>query len=484
MCNYGVIIYSILISLIVLLAQTEEIREIAIIGGGLSGIISTIVAAENGKSVVLCEKESHLGGNSAKATSGINAANTVQQDFEGIDDDFTSFENDTKKSGVKLNEALVKILTYNSAEALKFLEDRINYSFDDVVKLGGHSQRRTHRFKSDENSGKPKPVGFTIMTLLINSVNENIKTGKYNIKIVKNCRLSRVKKIDDYYILYADDMTLRANSIIFTSGGFGNDHDKDSLIEKYAQKLNYLPTTNGKWTTGDGMKILESMGADLIDMDKIQIHPTGFLQMEQAESNIAFLAPESLRGCGAKLILKNGKRFVDELEKRNVVTAAIFEKGFSIKENNPRKGAYIVISSEDAECFGKSYIEFYVKLKRMMGPYNSQEIENIVANGEKFEFEYSKKIDQNTKYYLGLISPVIHYCMGGVKIDENAKVIDRDSTSNVLSGIFAAGEVTGGIHGENRLGGNSLLDCVVFGKIAATSAVNYVDKFKKNHMEL
>ena len=265
-----------------------------------------------------------------------------------------------------------------------------------------------------------------------------------------------------------------------------------------------FPTTNGPQTRGDGMKIARSIGADLVDMDQVQIHPTGYVDFKDRFSKNKILAPELLRGVGGILINQKGERFCNELGTRDYVTEQILKNCEKIPNelNIDQYESYLILNEKSTEKFGKN-IFFYIG-KGLIKKYNNFE---DFANSNKIDFKnlektiatyndyaqkkqpdpfgktvYPEQFKLNQPVYVAVISPVIHYCMGGIKINKNTEVISKKRKKKknlVIKGLFAAGEVTGGVHGGNRLGGNSLLECAVFGRRAAKSAIKYIEKLKK-----
>jgi len=308
-------------------SKSSDSADVIVVGGGLAGLSATIEAARHGARVTIVEKEKSLGGNSAKATSGMNGAGTTAQKNLEIEDTPEALVTDTMKSGGSLSKAeLVSILATNSANAVEFITS-FSVGLTNVVQLGGHSAPRTHRIPPTKD-GKPVAVGFTIISTLKKYV-ENDLSG--SVKVLTNSVFRRLLWDGDRVVgvVYkAEDGTehqLHGN-VIFTAGGFANDRTAaDSLLAKYVPQLSKLPTTNGAWATGDIIKATASDGLSLVDMDQVQIHPTGFIEPSRPDAETKFLAPEALRGCGALLLDSSGHRFVNELGRRDYVTHAIFD---------------------------------------------------------------------------------------------------------------------------------------------------------------
>ncbi len=377
-------------------------KNIIVIGSGLAGLSAAIEAYKCGHNVTIIEKESNIGGNSIKASSGINS-------ITDLDDSYELFYKDTIKSGKYTNQMnLTSQLVYKNKDAIQWLRD-FGIDFNVVVKCGGHSVARTH----SQNYGS---VGFNIISKLKEYIkNSGIKV-EYNTKVIE-----LIHKENKVVGIRTGIKEIYCDVVILATGGYS--YDKNGLLKEFKKDVMNLPTTNGKFALGEGIKMARKIGAKLIDMDKVQIHPTCFVK-----DNI--LAPESFRGCGGLLLNEKWERFCNELDTRDIVSDAIFKH---CKDGK----AILLMSEESVEKFGK----------------------------EKFKFYLDKKLfEKCNDYYIAIVTPAIHYTMGGINIDENARVLDMNG--NVIKNLYAAGEVTGGVHGSNRLAGNSLLECVVFGRIA------------------
>merc|ERR1712014_62229 len=296
--------------------------------------------------------------------------------------------------------------------------------------------------------------------------------------------------------------------VVFASGGFGADFGSDSLLAKYRPDLLHLPTTNGEHCTGDAIKIGEAIGAKTIDLEWVQVHPTGLVKPDDPDAKVKFLAAEALRGVGGLVFDANGKRFANELGRRDYVTGEMWKNKppFRLCLN---KAASDEIIWHCKHYTGRGVMKYYPSgeaLAKDMGvpvsvleathqahydaakktekdpdggswpAYPSgkswDEVSGKTGSGKKF---YHNIIDgsavKTQQFYVAIITPVIHYCMGGLEIDEDGAVLGK---SGVIKGLYCAGEVAGGVHGNNRLGGNSLLDCVVFGRVTGVAATKYI----------
>jgi flavocytochrome c len=450
----------------------ENVREnsyptLVVVGSGLAGTTTAIAASENASiNIVMLEKEERTGGNSIKASSGINAVS-----FED-NDSLETFAEDTLASGGGLSDlALVRTLVNDSKEALEWLAS-IGVELNGTVQLGGHSIKRTH-FPSTGPS-----VGFAILWALGEVVR---KTP--NIKVVTKAKVVSLMKDNSkvsgvrYVLKNGEEVSLPADAVVLASGGFGASKD---LLRKHAPHLVNLATTNGQFAQGEGLALASEVGAALRDLDQVQVHPTGFVDPSDLNSQVKFLAPEKLRGVGGILLNSRAQRFVNELSKRDIVSSAIFKL--------PEQSAVLLLGSKAAASFGPA-LGFYVSkglFKKLNDVNEAAEDLGVssgaltteltsynrkVASNEEDEFGKSVfpcQIELHETLYIARVVPVIHYTMGGARVDTEGRVLDEDGQP--ISGLFGVGEVTGGLHGKNRLGGNSLLECCVFGRRAGRAS--------------
>jgi flavocytochrome c len=470
-------------------------RKVVVVGCGLAGLSATIAATVKGASVVLVEKTARIGGNSAKATSGINGWGTAPQVAAGVSDDSAAlFAEDTLRSGAGgvSKDELVRVLTEESRDAIKWLSG-LGVPLSTLSQLGGHSRRRTHR-APDNADGSPTPIGFTIMQKLEQHLRGALAES---VTIVTSTEARELLREDGHVVGVAVrgadgvDAEIRGDAVVLCTGGFSNDHTSDSLLAEFAPELLSRPTTNGAFATGDGVKMARRIGASLVDMDKIQLHPTGLVNPKDPSGATKFLGPEALRGSGGVLLNGAGKRFVDELDLRSTVTAAIHAQGDVYPGSDGCLFAHCVLNDAAADLFGRGMLGFYWKriglfrkadtvgeLADLIGASEAAVRETLeayaaaAASGrcpETGKSVFPVALGTEGPYYVAAVTPAIHYTMGGCEMTADAALIDG-ATRLPIPGLFGAGEVTGGLHGANRLGGNSLLECVVFGRRAGASA--------------
>ncbi|CAL1128826.1 unnamed protein product [Cladocopium goreaui] len=479
-------------------------NQAIVVGGGLGGMSAANTVVENGGRVVLLDKSSFCGGNSTKATSGINGAGTKTQKAKNIPDTAEIFTQDTLKGGAKKPE-LAKLLCVNSAADVDWLVEKFNLDLSLVARLGGHSQPRTHR-------GKERFPGMTITYALIQML-EKVAEKTDLARIVTKAKVFKLVTEGNACVgcVYekGGQNFQEFGPVILASGGFGADFTSNSLLAQYRPDLLHLPTTNGEHCTGDGIKMGEAIGAKSIDLEWVQVHPTGLVKPDDADAKIKFLAAEALRGVGGIILNAEGKRFCNELGRRDYVTGEMWKSKppFRLCLN---RAASDEIIWHCKHYTGRGVMKYYATgqdLAKDMGvaldvieqtheqhyqaakktekdpdggswpAYPSgkswDEPSGMTGSGKKF---YHNIIPgsavKSEPFYVAIITPVIHYCMGGLLIDTDSACIGSNNLA--IPGLYAAGEVAGGVHGNNRLGGNSLLDCVVFGRVAGKAAAKYM----------
>lgn len=479
-------------------AEPSGERVVAVVGGGLAGMSAALEAhrADPTLRILLIEKNSRLGGNSASASSGINGVGSAAQRKVQSKDTIDAFVDDTLRSGKgRCVPELVDRLVGDSAEAIAFLYG-YGLPLDVLAQLGGHSHARTHRIAPMPGK-QTTNVGFTITSTLREHIEEIEQ-----ISVITDAKVTELIQCGENNdqvvgVRYKHTVTgevhhLSVGSVVLTTGGYAA--DRAGFLSQYVPHFAKLCTTNGPFALGEGVRLAQAVGAGVVDMDQVQVHPTSFVHPDRPTSQKNFLAPEALRGSGGILLDNAGQRFVDELSTRDVVSAKIFEHCKPLKLENGEEGptvARLLLNEEAVGLFIAEAFAFYTKMG-LIQEFNSVEelavsmqipTATLLDTFEKYEAaategvcEFGKttfpahfhpRVDQ--KLYSMMITPALHYTMGGILIDTNARVLT--SSKDVIPGLFAAGEVTGGVHGANRLGGNSLLECVVFGRTAGREAV-------------
>ena len=566
--------------------------DVVVVGAGGAGMTAAITAAAEGKSVVILESQSMVGGNSVRATGGMNAGKTVYQDenefgesagvektlktaaekyadnetitalaktvseqwaayqanptgyFDSVElmeldtmiggkgindpelvetvyqdenefgesagvektlktaaekyadnetitalaktvseqwaayqanptgyfDSVELMELDTMIGGKGINDPeLVETLCANSADAIDWLDEH-GITLHNVSSFGGASVKRIHRPVNAE--GKTVSVGSYMIPLLQENcekagVKMMLDTTATEILTDANGAAVGVKATG----ASGETVTVNAKAVVLATGGFGANLD---MVVKYKPELKGFMTTNAPGIQGQGIEMAQAIGAATVDMDQIQIHPT-------VEANTAALITEGLRGDGAILINEEGKRFIDEVGTRDVVSAAEIAQ----------TGSYSWLVVDQAMVDASSVIQGYIKKGYTVTGATYEELGKAMGvdaaafaeTMEKWNGYVEAKNDPDfgrtsfanplntAPYYAVKVTAGVHHTMGGLKINANTEVLNEKG--EVIPGLFAAGEVTGGVHGANRLGGNAVADFTVFGRIAGAAASDY-----------
>lgn len=447
--------------------ELKDSYDIIIVGAGGAGMTAALEAKAKGLNPVILEKMPVAGGNTTKASSGMNASETKFQKEQGIEDSNDLFYEETLKGGHETNDKeMLRFFVDNSASAIEWL-DTLGIRLNNLTITGGMNEKRTHR--PEDGSA----VGQYIVDGLLKNVQEN------GIPLFVNADVKEITEKDgivngvDVLFNQTEEKTITAKAVVVTTGGFGANME---MIKEVRSDLGDYVTTNQAGSTGDGIKMIEKLGGATVDLEQIQVHPT----VQQEES---YLIGEAVRGEGAILVSAEGKRFTNELDTRDKVTAAINEL--------PEKSAYLVFDSgvksrakaiEQYEEMGFVLEGETIEALAEKMNVSSDELQvtldtwnKAVTNKEDQAFGRTTGIENDLSkapYYAIKIAPGIHYTMGGVKINTNTEVLNEEGQA--IPGLFAAGEVTGALHGENRIGGNSVAEIIIFGRQAGVKSADYV----------
>ena len=448
-------------------AEKTVDTEVVVIGAGGAGMTAAIMLHQAGKNFVLLEKMPYAGGNTTKATGGMNAAETHYQKEQGIEDSKALFAADTMKGGHALNDPeLVAMMANESANAIDWL-DTIDAALPKISYSGGASVNRIHA--PEDGSG----VGGYLVERFSSKLNELGVEPLYDTAATELLTDAEGKicgvKAEGKDTLY----TFNCKAVILASGGFGANED---MYTQYRPDLKGTVTTNAPGATGDGIVMAQKLGAALVDIEQIQLHPT-------VEQTTSILITESVRGDGAILVNQSGVRFTNELLTRDAVSAAeleqegqyawiIFDQNLRdhLKATEKYVKSGITMQADTIEGLAEILKIDPATLAKTLNDWNG-----YVKDQRDPDFGRTTGMDADLTtppYYAIKIAPGIHHTMGGVKINTAAQVINTEG--KVIPGLFAAGEVTGGVHGGNRLGGNAVADIVIFGRIAAESAIEYI----------
>ena len=488
--------------------------DVVVVGAGGAGMSAAITAADAGKTVVILESQAMVGGNTVRATGGMNAAKTALQDNNefgeqaGLEKTLASVETswadnaaivelaatvktqweeyqknptgyfdskelmqlDTLIGGKGINDVnLVKTMVEGTESGIEWLSS-IGADLTSVGSFGGASVKRIHRPVNAE--GKTVSVGSYIVPILEKNVTDR------GVEILFNTTATEIT-MDNGVVTGVKGVTadggnvlVSAKAVVLATGGFGANLP---MVAELKPELNGFMTTNAAGLQGQGIAMATAVGAATVDMDQIQIHPT-------VQADTAALITEGLRGDGAILVNAEGKRFIDEVGTRDVVSAAEIAQTGSF--------SWLIVDQKMVDA--SSVIACYIKKGLTIEGASYEELAanigvpaaDFAATMEAWNANVAAKTDaefgrtsfanplDTAPFYAIKVTAGIHHTMGGLKINANTEVLTAEGTA--IPGLYAAGEVTGGVHGANRLGGNAVSDIVVFGRIAGTNAAEYV----------
>lgn len=454
------------------MAAVFPASHIIVVGGGLAGMAAANQVLELGGRVVVLEKSSFCGGNAVKATSGINAVGTRAQRALGIQDDATAFLEDTLRSGRRGSE-LAETLCSRSGPDLEWLEDKFDLDLSRVKKVGSQSQARTHH-------GKDRFPGMMITYALIQMV-EKMAEVSDRAKIITKAEVFRLLQRQGLGVVgceyrKAGRQSKEYGPVLLCSGGFGADFGASSLLLRHRPDLLHLPTTNLDHSTGDGIKLAQEVGAKSLDLEWVQLHPTAFVLDAEPDAKAKQLAAEALRATGGLLINGRGERFCDELGSWDDIVEAMF------KTTGPVLLCLNSKAAAEVSWYCKHYVsrgcmrffETGAKMARDFG-FSLDRLKashDLLHSGSSGRNAIPGSAVSREPFYAGVVTPAIHYCAGGLELSCRGEVLRAENGEPIL-GLYAAGEVAGGIHGHARLDGSGLLDCVVFGRVTARAACRY-----------
>lgn len=444
--------------------------DVIVIGAGGAGFAAATTAVESGASVIMLDKAEYVGGNTIRAGGTLNAVDPVRQARIGVEDSVDKFYQNIMDAGdQKSDPALARILAEQAMEARQWLEDHgTEWSETVYLTIGGLHTR------SMDVKNKNSYKGFIVP--LYDTVTEQ------GGEVIVNCEAIGLNIDADGAVIGVKARDTKngqlyefsANSgVVIATGGYG----ANALMVNTYNDLSGLPTSNAPSATGDGIRLGLDVGAALTGMEDIQIHPHGNPLTGMLQSHFAGDVTNAI------YVNMNGERFVNEQGRRDEISNAVIEQPdqimFSIYDSQCSVYPGVPVYDGMDEMIKKRYVyqadsleELAARagidpdgLKAAVEQYNG-----LVKSGNDSDFH--KKIVEKEigagPFYCVPLSPTIHHSMGGLKIDTEARVISADGQP--VKGLYAAGEVTGGIHGSNRIGGNAIADCFVFGRIAGGNA--------------
>jgi len=453
--------------------ESEYTADIIVIGAGGAGMTAAITAAENGASVIVLEKLPITGGNTLLSGGEYAAPGNWIQVEKGIEDNADKFYEDILIGGDNKNDpALVRVLADNALDGANWLKNDIKMEFEDhMLFFGGHSVER---------SLVPiNATGYEMISKLTEKLTEK------EIPLHKNTTATELiqnvdGKVAGVKASYGDQsITYNANKgVILATGGFGANID---MRLKYNKNMNEkILSTNSVGSTGDGITIAEKIGAELVDMEYIQTYPT----CDTQSGSLLYVGDVRLEGRSI-LVNKEGRRFVEELDRRDIISNAVTEQtggvSYMFWDESAMVDSNLAVTHE-SEYNGLIARKQLVKADTIeevaaFFEIDATELNKTVENYNQYakdgvDLEFNKRGELvefgEGPYYIMVSTPAVHHTMGGVKINTEAQVIN--TSGKIIKGLFAAGEVTGDIHGTNRLGSDAIADITVFGRIAGQSA--------------
>lgn len=448
--------------------------EVAIIGGGGAGLAAAVSAHQNGAKVLLVEKMPNVGGNTIISGSAFNAVDPKRQSAQGIEDSVEKHFQQTYEGGDKKGDPeLVRVLVENAYPTIEWLESLGMKFTDKVFTVLGALWPRSH---------KPvEPLGTGYVNTFMNYINEHKDDITVLTEVEAKELLVDTEGAVTGFLAEGKNgkITVNAkNGVIIATGGFGSNVEMRDQYNTIWPKLTNIKTTNHRGATGDGIIMAEKVNASIVQMENIQLLPMGDPVTGSLSGNIE-------QGVENRIFVNaQGNRFVDEGARRDVMTKALMEQTDSmmwviVDQHSYPTGDTVNNFNETIDSLvkeGRAYkADTLEDLAKQIGvePANlvkAVEAFNASVDGAKDEFGRTLFMDKldTAPFYAGKRVPTVHHTMGGIKITPETRVVDQNG--EIIKGLFAAGEVTGGIHGANRLGGNALADVHTFGRIAGATA--------------
>ena len=488
--------------------QIIENYDLIIAGAGLSGLTAAYEASklsDNSLKILLLEASSKYGGNSNNEIDGINLLIPPDNYEFKNNDNFTCFYDDSFDFGRYASEKdLLTILVGNSYELYDFLFNELDCNYLKLIQSEGSKVPRTLIYNNGIDEEDRMTTGGYISNILYNKIKNissiNILFNANFVDLVINEDYTEIKGViyqiqQDYKII---NVTAKSKAIILATGGYGSDfYAEESILKEFLVQYYHLPTFSTEYTQGVGLKIGRNKGGVLIDQRQAEIYPTCFVDLSDRFNRHKIIAPDLFRELGGILMNKRGKRFCDEMSDRRFVGQSIIKNCNIATDPNIIKQyeGFLIINEEIKEKYGEK-INYYIS-KGYLKEFESfddfanyMKISEYYTNIRKSIISYNQAYDQNrdifgkgkfpTKFkmadtiYVGVITPCIFHTLGGIRISENAEILNEEKRP--IKGLYAAGQIIGGIHGVMSMQGNILTQSVVFGRLAAKSAVNYIKK--------
>lgn len=428
----------------------EQTADIVIVGATGSGLAAAIQAVEEGTpadKIVILEAGDQADNEMMNHMEAFNAGDSTYQNNAGVEDDIDKYIAEIKAvGGETANEELTVYLGENAADALDWLVS-LGVDLTTISQDNGSSVPRSHR-PSDGS-----PAGAVIMKALEDKVTELKIPFTYNAK-VKEVVLNEDGEVSAVKADTKDgEVLINCKSLILANGGFGANAD---MVKQNNETYAGLASVSPETADGTGIKLAQQAGAAVTGMDQMELYPL-------VEKEKKTIITEDLYRSGAILVNKEGQRFVSETETENNIGKAIFSQtdgtGYLVFDENVKKS----LSAVDA------YISAGIV----------KEADSVEALAKALGVDSANLVNESKeapgfasgKFYGIEVAPAIYYTLGGVTVNTCAEVLTEDE--GIIPGLFAAGEIIGGVHGANVLDGNILTDMVVFGRTAGVEASAY-----------
>lgn len=447
---------------------SEKETDVVVIGGGGAGFAAAVSAKEAGAEVILLEKLASVGGNTLISGGEYAAPANELQEKEGIEDSKELFAKDVEEAGG--DPELIEVLADKATDGAHWLRDDIGVEWlDNLMFFGGHSVKRSFI-----------PAAHTGNELIKNYLN---KAEELGIEVQTEADVKEILtedgKVCGVKVETADgEMIVKAKSVVLASGGFGA--NAEMCYENDKEVDEYVKSTNSPGATGDGILMAQELGADTVDMDKIQLYPV----CDVETGKLLYCGDTRLVG-GALLVNKEGKRFVEELDTRRAISMAIKEQtdhvGYVIWDETSNETTGTMASNpQEAESLFERGLMVKADTIEELAEHFEIDKDALLETVKTFNENSAKEEDpefnlrmlgwqiKDAPFYMLKAAPAVHHTMGGLKINTEAQVLNTDG--EWIDGLYAAGEVTGGIHGSNRLGSVAMADITVFGRIAGENA--------------
>lgn len=450
----------------------EETHDIIVVGAGGAGFCAAIEAKMAGADVIILEKLPIAGGNTLLSGAEYAAPGNWLEQKEDIEDSPELMKEDMLVGGDQLGQPeLVEVVAQNALAGAEWLRDEVNVVWEDeLMFFGGHSVKRSLI-----------PLGASGVEII---KKEKAKAAELGIPIYYETRATELITDENGRVTGVKaegenaDYTFTAGSVILATGGFGSNMEMRMQYDPKAGEG--VLSTNSVGSTGDGVLMAQAIGAGVTGMEYIQTYPI----CDPLSGALLYFDDARLYGYSV-IVNKEGRRFVEELGRRDEMSQAIvaqtdgccyelidqaaFEAS-AIEENHGPEVAYLLshdmlVKADTLEEAAGFFGIDAEALKETVDNYN-----RYVQDGEDPEYHKRSLPSEigEGPYWIVKAVPAVHHTMGGVCINPEAQVLDTNG--NVIEGLYAAGEVTGGIHGSNRLGSCALADITVFGRIAGQNA--------------